>query len=106
MPDAMAEPESNSKSNILFRYNIIGLHEKQSINRSITIKFKMGSIPKAAIDKAHARSNHLADDALISAVPAAGTKIVTPTSSHKARALYDRAGTKWLFQLGRLKGDP
>lgn len=57
-----AEPGSKFSSKILFTCNIIAHHEKQLINRSITCKSKMGSIPKAGIDKAHAWSNHLADD--------------------------------------------
>lgn len=46
-----------------------------SINRSIAVNFKMGSIPKDGIDKANPESNHLADDTPISAVPATGPKL-------------------------------
>lgn len=35
---------------------------RPSINRSIAVNFKMGSIPKDGIDKANPESNHLADD--------------------------------------------
>lgn len=54
-----AEPESNQPHKHLIKNNKTQAAWPRSINRSINAKFKMGSIPKAGIEKEPSEPNHL-----------------------------------------------